>query len=67
MVGWLVGWLVGKGKKKKEEKLTCWCLFVWFGKGVRNVRTKNQKEPGTTVVVVVAAVVKRGEEARTNE
>jgi hypothetical protein len=64
--GRLVGWLVGKGKKKKEEKLTCWCLFVWFGKGVRNVRTKNQKEPGTTVVVVVA-VVKRGEEARMNE
>jgi len=64
--GRLVGWLVGKGKKKKEEKLTCWCLFVWFGKGVRNVRTKNQKEPGTTVVVVVA-VVKRGEEARMND
>lgn len=40
------------------------CL-VWFRKGVRNVRTKNQKEPRTTVVIV--AVVKRGEEAQMNE
>jgi hypothetical protein len=62
----LVGWLVGKGKKKKggEEAHGGVCLFVWFGKGVRNVRTKTKKQPGTTVVV---AVVKRGEEAQMNE
>ncbi len=59
--GRLVGWLVGKGKEKKEKKEEKhMVVFVCL------VPTGN-REPGTTVVVVVAVVKRGGEQAQMNE
>jgi hypothetical protein len=45
--GRLVGWLVGKGKKKmKRRRSTWWCLFVClFSFGKKGCKERENKKP----------------------